>query len=170
MDTLFLDDFRSTLESASERLLEIPEAETEVALADGWCAKQVLGHLIDSAANNHSRFVRGQLQDDLVFEGYDQEGWVRAQKYEQEAWVSLVDLWTNYNLHLLNVIENIPQEILTRSRTKHTLDKIAWQIVPAGQPTALEYLIRDYVAHLQDHLRQIFDGVNALNVRPDVAK
>jgi hypothetical protein len=159
MDNSFLDDFRTTLESASERLLEIPEAETEVALADGWCAKQVLGHLIDSAANNQSRFVRAQLQDDLMFDGYAQEDWVRVQKYEQEAWVSLVDLWTNYNLHLLNVIENIPQEILTMPRGKHSLDKIAWQTVPANQPTTLEYLIRDYAAHMQDHLKQIFDSV-----------
>src|SRR5947207_5943090 len=130
MDNRFLDEFRTTLESASERLLEIPEAETEVALEGGWCAKQLLGHLIDSAANNHSRFVRAQLQDDLWFEGYAQEEWVRIQKYEQEAWVSLVDLWTNYNLHLLHVISNIPEEILNKPRAKHTLDKIAWQTVP----------------------------------------
>src|SRR5438105_216609 len=117
MDITFLDEFRTTLESASERLLEIPEAETEIALDGGWCAKQLLGHLIDSAANNQSRFVRAQLQDDLMFDGYAQEDWVRVQKYEQEAWVSLVDLWTNYNLHLLNVIENIPQEALTKPRT-----------------------------------------------------
>src|SRR5437016_4232159 len=120
MDESFLAEFRTTLESAAERLLEVPEAETEVAGSGGWCAKQILGHLIDSAANNHSRFVRAQLQDDLWFEGYAQEDWVRIQKYEQEAWVSLVDLWTNYNLHLLHIISNIPEETLHKACTKHT--------------------------------------------------
>lgn len=160
MDDQFLSQFRSTLESAAERLLEIPEVETEAAFGDGWCAKQILGHLIDSAANNHARFVLAQLQDDLWFEGYDQEGWVRIQKYELEAWVSLVDLWTNYNLHLLHIISNIPEETLKKPRTKHTLDKIAWQTVPADRAVTLDYFIRDYYGHLQDHLKQIFENVN----------
>lgn len=156
IDLNFLQEFAATLESASERLLEIPEAETEAPLDGGWCAKQILGHLIDSAANNHARFVRAQLQDDLWFEGYAQEGWVRVQKYELESWATLVDLWTNYNLHLLHLISNIPDDTLTKPRTKHTLDKIAWQPVPADQPTTLDYFIRDYYGHLQDHLKQIF--------------
>lgn len=80
MDEQFLREFESAIESASERLLEIPEAETEKPLGDGWCAKQILGYLIDSAANNHARFVRAQLQDDLMFDGYAQEDWVRVQK------------------------------------------------------------------------------------------
>lgn len=105
MNENFLIEFRVAIESASERLLEIPEAETEKPLGDGWCAKQILGHLIDSAANNHARFVRAQLQDDLVFDGYAQEDWVRVQKYELESWAALVDLWTEYNLHILHVIE-----------------------------------------------------------------
>lgn len=157
MNESFLQEFAATLESASERLLEIPEAETEKSLGDGWCAKQILGHLIDSAANNHARFVRAQLQDDLVFEEYAQEEWVRVQKYELESWAALVDLWTEYNLHLLHVIENIPNDILSKPRTNHSLDKITWQTVPANEPTTLDYLIRDYVGHLQGHLKQIFE-------------
>jgi len=159
MNELFLSEFRTTLESASERLLEIPEAETEVALGGEWSAKQVLGHLIDSAANNHARFVRAQFKDDLVFEGYDGEAWVRVERFDQEAWVSLVDLWTNYNLHLLHVISNIPDDILTKPRAKHSLDKIALRTVPATESTTLEYLVRDYLEHLQEHLKQIFDGI-----------
>lgn len=161
MDEQFSREFEFTIESASERLLEIPEAETEKPLVGDWCAKQILGHLIDSAANNHARFVRAQLQEDLVFDGYDQEAWVRVQKYELEAWAALVDLWTEYNVHLLHVIENIPNDVLSRPRPHHSLDKIAWQTVPANQPVTLDYFIRDYFGHLKDHLNQIFAGSNA---------
>lgn len=161
MNEQFLQEFAATLESASERLLEIPEAETEKPLGGDWCAKQILGHLIDSAANNHSRFVRAQLQDDLMFDGYAQEDWVRVQKYQDESWAALVDLWTEYNLHLLHVIENISNENLSKPRVKHSLDKIAWQTVPANQATTLDYFIRDYFGHLQEHLKQIFDGLNS---------
>lgn len=159
MDKNFLVEFRATLESASERLLQIPEAEAEASSHDSWCAKQILGHLIDSAANNHARFVRAQLQEDLVFEGYDGDAWVRVEKYEQEDWVSLVDLWANYNLHLLHVIENIPDEILHKPRTNHSLDKIAWQIVPSSESVTLDYFIRDYFGHLREHLRQVFESI-----------
>ena len=34
-----------------------------------WSPREIIGHLIDSASNNHQRFVRSQFQDDLVFPG-----------------------------------------------------------------------------------------------------
>lgn len=156
MDSTFLAEFRSTLESASERLMQVPEAETEAVGTDGWSAKQVLGHLIDSAANNHARFVRAQLQDVLVVENYAQEGWVRVQKYEQEAWITLVDLWTNYNLHLLHVISNIPDAALAKRNVQLTADDGALKM------ETLDFLVRDYFEHLQNHLNQIFRAVQTV--------
>ena len=156
MDSIFLAEFRNTLEAASERLMQVPEAETEAVGADGWCAKQVLGHLIDSAANNHARFVRAQLQDVLVIEPYAQEGWVRVQKYEQEAWITLVDLWTNYNLHLLHVISTIPDGALAKRNIQLAAND--------GAPNmeTLDFLVRDYFEHLQNHLKQIFRTVQTV--------
>ena len=40
---------------------------------DKWSPREIVGHLIDSASNNHQRFVRAQFQDDLTFTGYDQD-------------------------------------------------------------------------------------------------
>lgn len=156
MDPTFLTEFQRTFEDAYERLLAIPEAETEAPAADGWCAKQVLGHLIDSAANNHARFVRAQLQDELVFQEYDQAGWVRVQKYEQEAWITLVDLWTNYNLHLLHVIESIPDAALERRNVKLSGRS------SADENETLDFLVRNYFDHLQAHLKQLFQSVRAV--------
>src|SRR5437870_13065533 len=68
----WLTDFRQTIESTSELLLRIDEAESASSKAEGkWSAKEIIGHLIDSAANNHARFVLAQLRDDLVFPGYE---------------------------------------------------------------------------------------------------
>jgi len=68
----WLNDFKETILSASDRLKNISEAESAKPRAeDHWSLKQIIGHLIDSAANNHARFVLGQLKDDLVFAGYD---------------------------------------------------------------------------------------------------
>jgi len=152
-----LEDFRRTIEEAAARLGALGEAEARRARgADAWTPKEIIGHLIDSAANNHARFVRAQYTDDLVFPGYEQDEWVRAQHYNEESWPLLVELWKHYNLHLLHVMACAPEETLRRPRRRHTLDRIAWQTIDANQPATLEYLMTDYVGHLKSHLRQIF--------------
>ena len=151
-----------TIEDANERLLTIPETQTQKPHVDGaWSAKQVLGHLIDSAANNHARFVRAQFTDDLLFGGYDQEQWITAQSYDDEDWLALVQLWLAYNRHLAHVIAHIPAATLTQIRTRHTLNTIAWQTISADTPTTLDYLISDYIGHLKAHLEQLFASVEA---------
>lgn len=157
-----LEDFRRTVESAAERLRLMTEAERERRpRADTWSPKEIVGHLIDSAANNHHRFVRGQFQDDLVFQGYEQEQWVASQHYGEASWPLLVELWRTYNLHLAHVVSHIPADKLARPRHPHSLHKIAWQLVGENEPATLEYLIRDYIGHLKHHLRQIFDEDSA---------
>lgn len=150
-------ELRMVVENTASRLAAISDEASQNARVDGeWSARLVLGHLIDSAVNNHQRFVRAQFSDDLVFEGYQQEDWIRVQRYDEAAWMDLINLWRVYNLHLAHVIERIPDEVLTRQRSAHSLDKIAWRTVPADQPTTLLYLIKDYLAHMREHLRQLF--------------
>jgi hypothetical protein len=153
----FLTEFRLTIDAATERLLKISEDQSQTPPAPGkWTPKEIVGHLIDSAANNHTRFVKAQLRDDLVFPGYEQEEWVKLQRYNLEPWEQLVQLWSYYNLHLVHLVDGIPEEALTKSRPNHNLNQIAWQTVPAEEPVTLEYFIRDYLAHMKNHLRQIF--------------
>jgi hypothetical protein len=152
----FLREFRETIKAAAGRLNRVSEAESEARpAADQWSAKEALGHLIDSAANNHRRFVEAQWKDDLVFQGYNQERWVGVQRYQVASWHSLVELWCAYNLHLAHVIACIPDDALGRPRTRHNLDQIAWQRVDQDEPVTLEYLVRDYFGHLNMHLDQI---------------
>jgi len=134
----------------------MPEAESRRPAAPGkWSPKEVVGHLIDSASNNHQRFVRAQFMDDLVFPGYEQEAWVAAQRYQAAPWSDLVGLWSLFNLHLARVVEAIPASVRHQARARHNLHEIAWQTVPEGQSTTLEYFMRDYVGHLRHHIAQI---------------
>lgn len=135
-------------------------AESNAAFAPrpgAWSARQVLGHLIDSASNNHQRFLRAQFADDLVFPGYDQEEWVHLQGYQETAWEDLLELWAAYNFHLARVIARIPPEVQLRPRSRHNLDQLAWRPVASATPATLAYFIDDYVGHLKHHLCQIFD-------------
>ena len=153
----WLEDFKQTIDTAVPRLRGISESESEVPRAeDHWSSKQIIGHLIDSAANNHARFVLGQLKDDLVFAGYDQNGWVRTNHYQEAPWSQLIDLWRAYNLHLHHIMEHASKEKMTTPCTLHTLQEIAFNTVPQSEAVTLEYLMKDYVDHLKHHLNQIF--------------
>lgn len=152
----FLGDFRDTIVSAKARLSDMSETQSRQKKSpDDWSPAEIIGHLIDSAANNHQRFVRAQFTEDLVFPGYEQERWVSSQKYNNEPWPEVVQFWSAYNLHLLHVVSVIPEDVLTKARSPHTLDQIAFKLVDKNTPATLEYLIRDYVDHLRHHLNQI---------------
>jgi hypothetical protein len=120
-----------------------------------WCPREIIGHLIDSASNNHQRFVRAQFQEDLVFPRYAQDAWVSAQKYREAPWAELLDLWRSFNLHIARVMEAAPEEQRSRARVRHNLDELAWKPVPRDAPATLDYFMADYVAHLKHHLNQI---------------
>jgi uncharacterized damage-inducible protein DinB len=149
----FSHQLRKTVESATPRLLALSDRQVATRPGDGsWSAKQILGHLVDSAANNHRRFIEAQYRDDLVYPEYDQEQWVEVQNYQTASWIELVTLWKAYNLHLAHVADEFSEVTLQRPRHPHSLDRIGRQ---AASPATLEDLLCHYLDHLQGHLRQI---------------
>ena len=152
----FLNRFRQTIELGAARLFEIPEEQSAIPRIEGkWSPKEVIGHLIDSASNNHQRFVRAQFTDELIFAGYEQEGWVRVQNYQGESWPELVQLWKLYNQHILHLVSLIPEETRTKLRSKHNLHQIASDTIGENEPVTLDFFIRDYLDHMKKHLGQI---------------
>ena len=100
-------DLRETVDRAQTLLAELSDAQTNQGSQPGkWTKKEILGHLLDSASNNHQRFVRAALQGDLVFPGYDQEGLVALQRFGDLQWRFLVEFWAGYNRFLAHVIRN----------------------------------------------------------------
>src|SRR5262245_10195957 len=97
------DDLESRLVIAS-RLRQIDESTASRRPGPGkWSHKETIGHLIDSAANNHQRFVRLQMQEHLELIGYDGDEWVRLERYQERSWLDLLTLWESYNRHLAHV-------------------------------------------------------------------
>jgi len=144
LDTL--SEYKALVAQALPRLLRISDAESIAHPSpDKWSKKEILGHLIDSASNNHQRFVRAQLSSEIRLPEYEQETWVRTQGYQDESWENLVHLWRLYNLHLLHVAEAIPDDRLK-----------SLCFIGEDEPVTLEFLVTDYVRHMKHHLDQIF--------------
>lgn len=157
MEQSFLNNFHSIILSAGDRLLSMSESQAMTPRSAGkWSPKEIIGHLIDSTSNNHQRFIRAQFKNDLIFDGYEQDEWVRVQKYQYEDWIQLITLWKAFNLHILHAVAQIPDSILKKEHAHHNLDEQAFKPVPKDKPATLEYFIIDYVDHLEHHLRQIF--------------
>jgi hypothetical protein len=117
--------------------------EEEVVLKpypEKWSKKEILGHLIDSAANNHHRIVRAQYGVAEDFPPYAQNEWVSIQKFNEIEWEVLVNFWLVYNMHLVNLIEIIP------TTSESALCNI------------LEFVVEDYIRHLKHHLDDILNS------------
>ncbi len=133
------------LDTVPAKLRAIPEQDfVSNPHPDKWSKQQIIGHLIDSAANNHQRFIRAQYENTPKVV-YDQNNWNALNFYETSGSQLVIELWYNYNQHLVSVIKNIPGE--NRQRLCD---------VGKTEPVTLAFLIVDYVDHLEHHVKQIF--------------
>jgi hypothetical protein len=143
--------------AAIERWRDLPEPALRFhPSTDDWSAKEIIGHLIDSASNNHQRWVRLQLTERLIFPNYGQENihWVRIQNYQDRSWTELLDLWRHFNNQLAHIMRSVDPSCLSH----------VWQADPKTRYT-LFGLMTDYLLHLEDHLDQIGNTLSAFKER-----
>lgn len=155
MTSHIADELLTTVRIAEPTLRALPHDLVSTQPApDRWTIKEVVGHLIDSAANNHQRFVRAQFTSQFTFPKYEQNEWVGSQNYRGADWQSVIDLWAAYNRHLAHVIRNASQSALTVECKIGDYD-----------PVTLQFLMEDYVVHLKHHLRKIAERLNVAGSR-----
>jgi hypothetical protein len=130
------DDLRSEVHRAANDFAGARPVATETRPTPAkWSAREVLGHLIDSAANNHRRFIVGQSDESATYDRYAQNEWVDRGRYAEADWNDLLTLWRAYNLQLARIISGMSDETLASER--------------------MRFLVEDYIAHMRHHLEQI---------------
>ena len=138
-------DLGRTVAQAKPLLAKLTNADTSTRPSPKkWSRKEILGHLLDSASNNHQRFVRATLQGKLEFPGYEQDALVKLQDFREMDWGFLVDFWAGYNRYIAHVLTCLPKNAF----------KFKCQIGD-HEPATLGWIAEDYVAHLKHHLNQI---------------
>ena len=140
-------ELQAEVEAALPRLRALSEARAAEPRGDGkWLRKEILGHLIDSAANNQQRFVRARSSNPFVWPGYDQDAWVVAHGYRERSWTDLVDLWAMSNEQIAAAMRSVPPERLATSC-----------VIGSDPAVTLEWLMHDYLRHMRHHLAQILE-------------
>jgi hypothetical protein len=144
-----VDRLQEHISTVPSKFLKYPEGELiRKPAPDKWSKKELLGHLIDSATNNHHRFIKIQFMPEPLFvEGYQQEDWVEIQKYNEMETQHLVYFWKIYNEHILLIMQNTPEEKLSLKITPEQ---------PFEEADTFFLLIKYYVDHIDHHLKQIF--------------
>jgi hypothetical protein len=150
-------DLRSAIEDGVALFAGVGEDLTARRPAQGkWSAREVLGHLIDSACNNHRRFIINQGDvDRLIVDPYEQNAWVERSRYAETPGADLVETWAGYNRHIARVLDAIPDGVINRPLGALTDYSFSYLPRPSTDHATLGYLAEDYVAHIRHHLTQI---------------
>lgn len=147
------------VQRAETEFRQISESEfSEKPNVEGWSKKEILGHLIDSAMNNNSRFIRSVGKGNLIFEGYDQVQWVELNGYQLRNKNELIKTWKALNMQIVRLIERIPEGVMKIKHKHHSFDQICMCPVLKTDMVNLDYLVWDYIYHLEHHLNQIISG------------
>jgi hypothetical protein len=72
--------------------------------------------------------------------------WVEVQRYNEMNWTDLIELFSQYDLHLCRVIDSLPAEVLNNPCN---IGKV--------NPVTLEFVIEDYLRHLGHHIKQLLE-------------
>jgi len=143
-----LEYYQSLLMKSYKNILAIPSSELELKNdTSKWSKKEIIGHLIDSAINNLQRFTEVQFKKQpFIINSYDQNELVKANYYQFEDAEALVQLWFYINKRILSVVSNLSTK------------ELEFKVVLSDKKTeSLEFLIKDYILHLEHHLNQIID-------------
>ncbi|MGA3212428.1 MAG: DinB family protein [Terriglobales bacterium] len=135
----------TTIERELPNLRSLTEERAAIERGPGkWSPKEELGHLIDSAANNHIRFVQSATESEFRGPGYRQDDWVRLHGYRNMQWKQIMDFWFRYNVLLAGLLDRIPDGRLE-----------APCFIGTNPAVTLRFVIEDYIFHMQHHIDQL---------------
>jgi hypothetical protein len=135
------------------RIMEQNKNIADIKLSEEkWTLKEMVSHLIDSASNNHQRFIRMHLETELIFPAYDAEEGKKLSNVSDHYFIPLINLWKEYKFYLLHIIKSIGENKLGN----------IWEI--NGKQLTLKFIIEDYFGrHMSWHIELYKERINDIN-------
>src|SRR6201986_4900763 len=150
-----ISSLRTLLDRVPERLGKLSgDAVEKKPTPTKWSPKEELGHLLDSAANNHQRIWGAQREDKPAMPGYEQVGWVRIHDYQGRDWKELIELWQAINRQLFSSAKDVSAEGWTGRLT-----------IAGSEPLTLQFVFEHYLAHMLHPLRHIGIAVDDIKLK-----
>jgi spore germination protein YaaH len=135
-----INEYKKKINYFFEIMLENKDIVDVKLSEDKWTLKEMVAHLIDSASNNHQRFIRLQIDKKLDFPIFYEEIWKDVTKIKDFDFLELVNLWKGYNYYLLHIINKIDESKLNN----------IWEV--HGKEWTLEFTVNDYFEHMDWHI------------------
>lgn len=128
-----------------QKYKSLPEEITKIRLSDDrWSLREIVGHLIDSASNNHQRFIRMQLERECSFPDYNKDEWLQTSFYNGIDFKELLRMLKSYNQLIAHLIAQV---------SEMTFDHIWNKPWDQKEPEiTLKDLIEHYIHHFQLHI------------------
>ena len=154
---------KKILQSSIDALEEITVEEYTAKISpEKWSKQEIIGHLIDSAYNNHLRFIKAKSQGNLIFLGYNQDEWVKINNYQNRSKLDIIDTWITVNQHIGKLFNNLNADVYNKQTIEHNFHKICMNLLEEGESASLSYLMWDYLFHIEHHLSQVISNYKRL--------
>lgn len=147
MDDL-IAEFSGLLKKGTRYIASRKEEELKYKTSlNSWSKIEILGHLIDSGRYNLQRFTEIQFESKpYKVKSYNQEELVKINDYQNADPLELLSFWLSVNERIIQLLKM--QNDVT----------LSYQVeLETNQIFNLKFLIQDYIAHLDHHLKQITD-------------
>ena len=136
-----IKEYEARINSFFEIMFENKDIVDIKLSEEKWTLKEMVGHLIDSASNNHQRFIRLQIEKEIKFPEYDPKQWKDFSKIYDFEFIELINLWKSYNHFLLHLIKNIDAKDYNNKWVKE------------DKEITLKFIVEDYFGqHMDWHI------------------
>jgi hypothetical protein len=125
-------------------LQDFPRAMWRCRPTDGWSIHEIVVHITDSEVNSYVRARRAIAEPGSVVMGYDEMVWADKLAYQEQDPDIALELFRWLRLATYQIIRDLPAATWAQT-IEHTEN---------GTMTLDDWL-RDYAAHVRDHLAQM---------------
>ncbi|KIC02103.1 hypothetical protein OA88_10240 [Flavobacterium sp. JRM] len=137
--------FEKLLHENSEYLRSLDNETLENKLPEKWSKKEILGHLVDSSIHNLVRFTEiNYLPKPYNHRPYNQKDLVTINQYQTMEMEELIQLWYSINKQIIRLFKSVDEKALDYEI-----------LLSDGTMINLDFLMKDYVEHLEHHINQI---------------